>query len=40
MFSYHAALEVAAGGKLYNVVVDTQETGGKLLKNVCVCVCV
>ncbi|KAK1284389.1 Structural maintenance of chromosomes protein 2-2 [Acorus calamus] len=27
------ALEVAAGGKLYNVVVDTEETGKQLLKN-------
>ncbi|KAB7504389.1 Structural maintenance of chromosomes protein 2, partial [Armadillidium nasatum] len=27
------ALEVSAGGKLYNVVLDTEETGKKLLKN-------
>uniref|UniRef100_H2YJF9 Structural maintenance of chromosomes protein n=1 Tax=Ciona savignyi TaxID=51511 RepID=H2YJF9_CIOSA len=27
------ALEVVAGGRLYNVVVDTHETGAKLLKN-------
>ncbi|KAF8664917.1 hypothetical protein HU200_054234 [Digitaria exilis] len=27
------ALEVAAGGRLFNVVVDTEETGKKLLKN-------
>ncbi|XP_028132616.1 structural maintenance of chromosomes protein 2 [Diabrotica virgifera virgifera] len=27
------ALETAAGGKLYNVVVDTEATGKKLLKN-------
>jgi structural maintenance of chromosome 2 len=27
------ALEVTAGGKLYNVVVDTETTGKKLLKN-------
>lgn len=27
------ALEVTAGGKLYNVVVDTESTGKKLLKN-------
>ncbi|KNC84458.1 hypothetical protein SARC_03322 [Sphaeroforma arctica JP610] len=26
------ALEVAAGGRLYNVVIDSQETGAKLLK--------
>ena len=26
------ALEVAAGGKLYNVVVDTEQTGKKLLQ--------
>ncbi|PAN27004.1 hypothetical protein PAHAL_5G052900 [Panicum hallii] len=27
------ALEVAAGGRLFNVVVDTEDTGKKLLKN-------
>lgn len=27
------ALEVAAGAKLYNVIVDTEQTGAKLLKN-------
>eukprot|EP01134_Creolimax_fragrantissima_P000493 CFRG0493T1 len=30
---YTNALEVAAGGRLYNVVIDTQDTGSKLLKN-------
>eukprot|EP00912_Choanoflagellata_sp_UC4_P001945 UC4_evm1s1248 len=29
---YETAIEVAAGGKLYNVVVDTEETGKQLLK--------
>ena len=31
----NTALEVAAGGRLYNVIVDSQNTGAKLLKNVC-----
>jgi structural maintenance of chromosome 2 len=26
-------LQVTAGGRLYNVVVDTEDTGKKLLKN-------
>lgn len=26
-------MQVAAGGRLYNVVVDTEETGKQLLKN-------
>ncbi|CAH1773975.1 unnamed protein product [Owenia fusiformis] len=30
---YATALEVAAGGKLYNVVVDSEVTGKKLLQN-------
>ena len=32
-FLYVSALEVVAGGRLYNVVVDNNETGAKLLKN-------
>ncbi|KAI6660202.1 Structural maintenance of chromosomes protein 2-like [Oopsacas minuta] len=31
--SYYAALECAGGGKLYNIIVDTEETGKKLLKS-------
>ena len=30
---YFSALEVVAGGRLYNVVVDTNDTGALLLKN-------
>jgi structural maintenance of chromosome 2 len=30
---FATALEVAAGGKLYNVVVDSEETGAQLLQH-------
>ena len=35
MLAYSSALEVAAGGKLFEVVVDTDETGKLLLNNCC-----